>query len=1265
MKLTKLTLDGFKSFGYRTEINFDDGVTVVVGPNGCGKSNVVDAIKWVLGERSIKSLRSEEMLDVIFNGASGAKPSGYAEVSLSFANADESKKLPLDYDEITVARRLHRSGESEYLLNSQTCRLKDIRELFLGTGIGMESYSIIEQGKVDFILRSNPVERRELLDEAAGISKYKSKKRESESKLQKVEQDLIRLQDILREVRREIRSIKIQATKAEKYKNTLEELKTKKTQLALKVYYQYQQKHTELSGKLLALRNERDAFDKELQKTEEVIISIDKDILKLDDEVSVYQEKLIELSGQISETRSGIETSTLRRQELIAEEEQTRKNIEVYVQKTIELRNRLCEAIKAFEVISRESDLLNCELTEKDEVYKGISGQLNSTIEEIESIRGDIFQSTHKKSSYQNEMAAVQNELKNLSAKREKFAGKHKEFTDEAGILQEKQLKLNDSCAGMKQTMSNLKQDVVEREITIKALESDLITITEECSRLKEEISRIESRKEVLNDLERHHEGCSKGVRTVLDGELSLPVNMLGLVADVIVINPKYVNAAEVALKGFSDALLVNGHEDALQIVKFVRDLQKGRITVIALERLKRFSLRPPLVTASFPGIIGYADEIIEDINLSNIDAETKTALKRALLGRYLLVDSIETARNILNEHLYDGNILTVNGEVITSEGAVTGGSIESGTGLISRKTELRFLDDTLFALSARLTNIEQMQANKTSEIENARTNAQNIRNMVYDQAVQITDMEKDIAELNRRHSLVSKEIEITDMETADVEQQINSLSERVVSTVEIIKELESGLQQAQAQIEQLNSTVNELSQKKQQLEATITEMKVSQAKLLAEKSHLTQQLIHTDNDLMQLEITLETSVKLLSDTKGRIVDLHSKIEADNLLLSDITAKQQEVQNQLSVLKESIRKLKDDFAGQKQAEDRIHNKMENVQEELNTVIVEEKEYSLKIENICEKHKEENGTDLRELMATYQPPAENSPDSGDDWQKVSDSIDELRRRLGEMTDVNLSAIDQLKSLEERNDFLSAQEQDLIKSKESLQDFIRKTNRECRERFESTFELVHENFNQLFRKLFGGGKAELILEKFEKEDVENTGHLLLSESEDSQNTEGSAEGSEEQADVIQSGKRYDILESGIEIIAKPPGKEPTSISLLSGGEKTLTALALVMAIFKLQPSPFCILDEADSTLDENNIDRFCGLVRDFAGETQFIVITHNKKTMLVGDVLYGMTMPTPGISRKISVKMDEVDKLLEEDSKTSGKLQGTAPVAVANN
>jgi chromosome segregation protein len=1251
MKLTKLTLDGFKSFGQRTEINFDDGITVLVGPNGCGKSNVVDAIKWVLGERSIKSLRSEEMLDVIFNGTTDVNPSGYAEVSLSFSNSDGKSRLPLNYEEVTVTRRLYRSGESEYLINNQTCRLKDIRELFMGTGIGMEFYSIIEQGRVDFILRSNPLERRELFDEAAGISKYKSKRRESEMKLQKVEQDLIRLQDILREVRREIRSIKIQATKAEKYKNTLEELKAKKTQLALHAYHQYHQKRLELSDKLTQLKALGDSLEKKLYTVEEVIIAIDKEIIQIDNDIASHNNVLIGLSGRISETKQKIESSSLRQQELIAEEEKTRRNLASDTQKTIDLRNRLCEIMQSYEVIKKELESSSEEFDEKNSFYIEFVKEINENIKNLEIKRNEIFQVTHKKSIYQNELSTIQNELKNLSLKREKFSGRRKEIENETELLKQNNLKSEFSYQEIQKVITNLKQDLSQREMVLAALKNDSITMSNESNKIKDESNRISSRKEVLEDLENHHEGCSSSVRSVLDASSSMAVNIYGLVADIVEVKPEYVNAAEAGLKGLADAIIIRSQDDALKIIQFVYDNQKGRITVIALDRLKNFSLRPPIPQSNIVGVIGYADEIIQSIKIDDISLETKSALSRILLGQYLLVDNIKTAQQIISEHIYDGQILTINGEIINSDGLFSGGFIEAGMGLISRKTELRYLEGILMTLSVQLTNFEQLQNNKKSEIEAYELDSQKLRNIIYERSVEMIDLEKSISEINRRISIITKEIEINDLEHSEVEQQINALSERGVTTAQVIYELEKCLEKLQSEIEQLNNSINESTKKKQILEAQITELKVRQAKLLSNKEHFLQQQTQLTSDIQQLEITLNSSAESLDVMKTKISELHFQKQSDESLLKELFNEEVKIQTLMGSLKNNIRELKNKFHSQKTEEEKIQSEIKNIQSNFNELNIEERELLLKIENICDKHKEEAGDDLKELYLSYRPSVEMVASQNiSDWQQINDSIEELKKRLGEMTDVNLSAIDQLKSLEERNDFLSTQEQDLIKSKESLHDFIRKTNRECREKFETTFELIRSNFNQLFRKLFGGGRAELLLEKpYQSSECETSnGSLTQTQTANQSTIVNSAElsGQDSSSKEIMPEKRNDVLECGIEIIAKPPGKEPASIRLLSGGEKTLTAFALTMAIFQLQPSPFCILDEADSALDENNVDRFSGLINDFAKETQFIVITHNKKTMLSGDRLYGVTMPTPGISTKISVKMEDIERFISE-------------------
>ncbi|HLD35807.1 MAG TPA: chromosome segregation protein SMC, partial [Planctomycetota bacterium] len=1102
MKLTNLTLDGFKSFAHRTEVNFDYGTTVLVGPNGCGKSNVVDAIKWVLGDRSVKSLRSEEMLDVIFNGASEAKPAGFASVSLSFTNSNGAAKLPLDYEEITITRRLHRSGESEYLLNNQACRLKDIRELFMGTGLGMESYSIIEQGKVDFILRSNPFERRELLDEAAGISKYKVKRKESESKLQKVEQDLIRLSDILREVRREIRSIKIQATKAEKYKATLEELRAKKTQFSLHTYHQYFQKQAELIARNAELKTGYEALNTQLRGIEEALIVIDREIIQIDNNVAGHQDALVNLSGRISQTQQKIESSAVRRSELSQEQEETKNNIGAYTQKAIDLRGRIVGIMQAYETLKNEIEALESELNEQDALYKDITREMENIGLKLEEKRNETFQTTHKKSNYQNELAAIQNELKNLAARREKFTARTKEIEVETETLKQNKAGFESSHKQIDDVINNLKNDISQKEIVLNAIRNDLVGISNEFNRVKDELSRITSRQETLEDLERHHDGCSNGVLSVLEnvnpsgtfqplipqGQEAVPAitaRVYGLVADIVEVKPQYVNAAEVGLKGLSDALIVQSQADALNVIQFVRDSQKGRITAIAIDKLKSFSLRPPIPVNDIPGIIGYADDIIREIKLDNITPELKSALAKVLLGRYLLVDNIATAQQVLDGHIYDGPILTVNGEIVNPNGIISGGSIEAGIGLISRKTELRDLKDKLLALAGQLKNLEQIQSNKTAEVESLQMELQKSRITVYEKTVELTNADNAASELDRRLAILAKEMEINNLEHAEVAQQMQSLSERAISTAQVVSELEATLVKIQAEIEQSNNAASEYAGRKQQLETQLTGLKVKQAQFLSQREHYTQQQAQMNEDIKHLETTLDASAKALSEIKNRIIELDTARASDEQLLKQLAEEQAKVQALVTEFRTRTQELKEKFHIQKTEEEKVQSEISTLQNNINEVGFQEREIALKLDNLCEKHKEDTGADLREAYKEYQPAVETPDATGqaatDEWQKVQQQIEELKARLGDMPDVNLSAIDQLKSLEERNATLTVQEQDLTKSKEALQEFIRKTNRECRERFEKTFVQVAENFSQLFRKLFGGGRAELIMAK----------------------------------------------------------------------------------------------------------------------------------------------------------------------------------------
>lgn len=1225
MKLNKLQLCGFKSFAEPTEFSFAEGLTGVVGPNGCGKSNIVDAIKWVLGNRSAKSLRGEEMLDVIFNGGNGTPSASFAEVSLSFTNND--KTLPLDYDEITVTRRLYRSGESEYLINNQTCRLKDIRELFMDTGVGMESYSIVEQGKVDFILNSNPVERRAIFEEAAGISKYKSRKKEAEGKLERVQQDLVRLSDVTREIKKEIRSLKIQATRAQKYKQLAEEVKQKKLLLFLHQFHQLKTSQAATAGQLTALAEELNSVQNEIKSAEGLIINLEKEIIRRDNSRGEQQKLLVEISSQISALTSETENNRKRQQELEDEEIQAKKQLAGLTQQAVAIRQTLVETMHLLETAKQEAEMLFAQVQEQENLVNEFGQEENDLTGRREAKRSEVFEITTKKSQYQNELTGVQNELKNYSTRRDKSEMRQKEIAVEIANIAKQITEINEEIGRLQNTRESLKRELVQSEQVAKLLKDDLTLIEKTLNEHQSETQKKLARKEILEDLENHQEGLNSGVKAVLEAVKSpadQPTGLFihGILADLIQVDPRYVSAIESALGDFAQAIVTRSLNDSRRIIEFAKSNRKGKITTIAVDLIpNNFNLNPGL--PNLPGVIGKASQLVKT------DKKFEPVVEY-LLGPYILVENLEVAQDIFSNNHSVRPVVTLAGETITAEGIISVGATESGISILSRKTELHTVNEELLAISEKTNLLTEQKSAKSKELADTEKNAQKYRQDIYEQEITLLDKRKCLEEIDRRKELLNKEQEINRLELEEVVNQINSLAERAISIAEMIKQLADHLTNTQSELEKLNNTLTDLNERKKSGQAKLTELKINYASVNEKKEYLNTSLNQLNNQISQIESSLNKASENINDILAKKEALKTALVKSEQQLTVLTSQREQVQTNLNNLNQSINQLKNDLSDRKVEITKLNEILHNKESRHNELTLTEQEVNLKLNGLQERGQEETGCVLAEHYQTY------TDDPNTNWDEMTKFIAETKEKLAVMTDVNLASIDQLKELEERALLYETQEQDLIKTKHSLQEIIRKMNRASREKFEAVFARIQENFNTLFRKLFGGGKAELILCAPKHNEISPSASI----GENTPPAETSpAEVAVNETEPPSSNNHNDILECGIEIMAKPPGKEPTSISLLSGGEKTMTALALIMGIFQLRPSPFCIMDEADATLDESNVGRFVGLIKEYSQTTQFVVISHNNKTMVMMDRLYGLTMQKSGVSQKVSVQMAE--------------------------
>ncbi|MBI4834251.1 MAG: chromosome segregation protein SMC [Planctomycetes bacterium] len=1249
MKLSRLQLRGFKSFANQTEFSFVDGLTGVVGPNGCGKSNIVDSFKWVLGDRSAKSMRGEEMLDVIFNGGNGNSPAGMAEVSLSFSNAD--KTLPMDYDEITITRRLYRSGESEYLINNQTCRLKDIRELFMDTGVGMESYSIIEQGGVDFVLKATPVERRGLFEEAAGISKYKARRKEAEGKLEKAQQDLLRLNDVTREIKREIRSIKIMATKAQKYKEMAEEMKRKKASLFLHQYHTVVTKHNEITQIISGLTGEVNSLKVQIAPLQETIINLEKNIITVENTIKSEQESLLNVSSQISALSTEIEHNTKRCEELKEEETRAKEELAALTGQAIATRQTICETMHLLETAKQEAEALSNQLLEQNNLLEQIVKEEKTVHESLESKRNDVFSATHKKAQYQNDLTGMQAELKNLTQRREKCQSRQGEIGSELNKISETMASLDKEVSEVQANKESLKNENAQLEQLSKSLSDDLESIEKNIAQYQAEVHKKLSRKEILEDLEGHNQGLTSGVKAVLEAiknnQSATPesaaaeptLSACGILADIIKVDPKYVTAIEAALGEYTQAIVTKTTADSLRIIDFVKKNRKEKVITISLESINNnFNLNPSL--PSLPGVLGKVSQVVR--------AEKEfESIVEWLLGSYILAENLDTARVIAGNNQPFRPVVTMEGETITAEGIISGGVVESGISILSRKTELSALKDELKTISDNIILLEEQKASKAGEINELEGKKQRCRQSIYEHEIALLDKRKSQEEFQRRIELLGKEREINELELNETNAQVNNLAERATSTAEIIKDMEAHLVTLQAEMDALGHSINEYTEKKKTFSHAITELKVNISSTNERQESLNTSIGQLNNQVAQTEASLKNTSDGITECQAKIkaleescVESGNKLNALNSEKAQIQAKLDDYTNQMGQLKASLAERKSD-------ENKTTREIQEKEARLNELGLKEREYSLTLQNIRDKVTEETGNNIEELHQNY------TDDQTINWEEINRQVFEMKEKMGTMVDVNLSSIDQLKELEERLALYDTQEQDLVKSKQSLQDLIRRMNRESREKMLEVFNKIQENFNTVFRKLFGGGRAELILcsPKY-SESVANEGvdeHAEQTGAPKEANPENTAtpppQAPAEPVNPEDIERCDDILEAGVDIIAKPPGKEPTSIRLLSGGEKTMTALALMMAIFQLRPSPFCIMDESDAALDETNVGRFISLLKEYIATTQFIVISHNQKTMLTMDRLYGVTIETSGVSKKISVKMAGREKELE--------------------
>ncbi len=1192
MFLKRLTCHGFKSFADKTDFDFMPGITAIVGPNGCGKSNVVDAIKWVLGEQSARSLRGRQMMDVIFNGSGTRRSSGMAQVDLVFDNSDH--RLPCDQTEVTITRRLYRSGESEYLVNNQACRLKDVRELFLDTGIGVDAYSIIEQGKVDLLLQANPMERRLIFEEAAGISRYKARKREAIRKLERVEQNLLRLADIVEEVEKRLRSVKYQAGKARSYQSYAARLRELRASFSLAEYHRLTQRDQELSARVAERTDRATQLRTEIDSTEAASARHDGEILRLDAEIRDAEQQLLTILAEITANQERIAQSRQR------VEEQTRARSRAQARLFTEQR-RAAALAEQMEAEDRAAEEVEAELRARQELVDALHRQDQELSKELAALQAQlddekagIIELLRRTANLHNDISKLDLHRENLTEQKGRLAARDAVIREELARLLEQKAQIEARSREIQSLLSAQMQRLEEKKAEARRLDATRAELDAELAGAKEHRSGLLSRKQVLLDLDRRHEGVDAGVREVLDrkaadeGPTGRPPAfgyVRGMVADLISADVSHAMLIEAALGEADQHLVVTDTAGLLADTAFFAALQ-GRVHTICLDRL------PPLVNdrsfADQPGFVANAIDLVQY-------PDDMERLARHLFGKTVIVQTLDDALRLSALIPSGHRFVTMAGQVVEPDGRITMGPAGTRAGLISRKSELREIDHQINEVEQRIAVLTDRRARMSAEAEHLSNVQQELRTAIYEARTAEVETNSALASNTEAIGRLTHEQPLIACEVESLERQIAEAAQRASAGQASLKELERQNAEREAHVRRLTDRIDLLAAQRSGLAERLTEARVQTGQLMQKRASLVEsRRALRESHRVAVEAVRGARTEA-EDCLRRLDQLERGILGAESRLSELfRAKEERSRDALARRRERDR-LRQAIEHLSAHARQCRSELEEAETQLHASQLEHQEVRVRRDELIARVRDELQIDLAAQYAGYQHAEQ-------DWAAVESEIADLRQKIERLGNVNLDAIAEQQQLEDRAAFLTKQRDDLTTSKKQLEELIERLNAESRDRFKQTFEQVRTHFQELYRKLFGGGKADIMLE------------------------------------MPEGGGEPDLLEAGIEIQARPPGKELQSISLLSGGEKTMTCIALLLAIFKSRPSPFAILDEVDAALDEANNERFNRIIREFLTQSQFILITHTKRTMSIADIMYGVTMQEAGVSKRVAVKFE---------------------------
>ncbi|MDB6171821.1 MAG: chromosome segregation protein [Chthoniobacteraceae bacterium] len=1232
MYLQSLELFGFKSFAPKTKLEFHRGVTAVVGPNGCGKSNVLDAMRWVLGEQSAKALRGGEMADVIFSGTDSRAAVGMAEVSMTFSECEE--QLGLEWHEVTITRRVFRDGGSEYLLNKTTCRLRDIQQLFMDTGIGRSAYSIMEQGKIDMILSSRPEDRRAIFEEAAGITKYKSQKKEALRKLEATDANMVRLSDIIKEVRRQIGSLQRQAGKARRYQSLLSDLRLLETHSAKRQFDQLESQRALIEAEQTRLVDRQAECEEEIERQESEV-SVQRAVLAdLEGQLNAARQIVGDLRTRISNHENRIIFNQERAGEFeglverygseVAGAEEKLRIAETQLHDTDaeleQITTMLAGELRVLEAKQAATAALVQQRQEAERAINSLAGDASRLESKISALRGQTSMASQQRESAEGRLAMLSGDLSQIESSLARIIEQQSAAQTE---IQQAQAELERATAAL----AGAEQQLKEHHGAMAGLDQELRTT----QRL---LSDKESRLEVLRQLNEGGEGFSEGTQAILRG-LDNPAffkpAIFGALAQFIEVAPEFVSAVEACLGSHLQTIVMKDTMIAESIIRTLTEKKMGKASM-ALRQLEQVFEHRENREMRLPA--GALDWLINKVKAA---PEIKRLIER-LVNHTVLVPDIETAMRLFPQN--GSMIVTLSGEVLTCNGILYGGATsEAQNSVLQRKNQIAVLENEANGIHAAFQQINSRRDALLSEIEETQQQLDDSREEKQNSAIhvstlrgQLAALERELRETERKQQNLEGERASSEARVYEATLRLEGLEEEVNGFLEQFEALQSrrteaqtGLEIVRAQENEVGSELNELRIKVATERQRHTSLHHQRQPMEARLTELGDLIAQRQRDIASYAERAESMLAEISEIEANLGRLRVEAEERESHGSALVAERTGIAVSVDEMNTALRHLRQQLNDAHNQRSRVEVKQSQLEMKLAALCEHiQKRYQIELRDFQNDHDALRSA-IRDQIKRLQRggAAGEEPAAGDaqnqepeevramesfelDWEKIDAIVREIDQRIDSMGPVNLDAIQEYDELEERNAFLEKQNNDLITSRAELLDVIAKINQTTKTLFADTFEKIRVNFSEMFVELFGGGKANL---------------LLTNES--------------------------DPLESGIDIIAKPPGKQLQSISLLSGGERTMTAVALLFSIYMVKPAPFCVLDEMDAPLDESNISRFIKILDRFVGQSQFIVISHHKRTIARADALYGVTMEEHGVSRLVGVKFSRRDESVAQD------------------